>query len=341
MRHGFLSPRIRLWDLITGCGEILLVATVAGFFGDLWWVLDLFSHFRVQYFVGLAAVALVLIFGRQFKKSAFFGVVAAVNMWTLVPLYSGKPLPPIDASRSYRALLMNVNTQTGQPERVAQAIRQLDPDFVVLEEVNDRWLSALASALRAYPYAKAEPRSDNFGIALFSKHPLARSEIRQVGEADVPSLIAEPELPAGRLTVVATHPLPPGSREYSRLRNDQLARLPALVKEGTSPVFLLGDLNVTPWCPQFKRLLRASGLRDSSEGRGVQGTWPTHFPILLIPIDHCLHSAGIEVAKRALGPNVGSDHYPLVVDFVLSPQSSPSPAAQHSDRISSATKPHP
>ena len=166
------------------------------------------------------------------------------------------------------------------------------------------------------------PREDNFGIALYSKYPLVQSEIRQVGEADVPTVIAELELPDGRLTVIATHPLPPGGPEYSRLRNDQLARLPGIVKQASSPVLLLGDLNATPWCSHFKRLLSQSGLRDSSQGRGVLGTWPTYFPILLIPIDHCLHTAGVHVVGRAAGPKIGSDHYPLVVDFVLT---SPSP----------------
>ena len=64
------------------------------------------------------------------------------------------------------------------------------------------------------------PRQDNFGIALYSKYPFVRSEIRQVGEADIPSVIAELELPEGRLTVIGTHALPPGGADNSRLRND-------------------------------------------------------------------------------------------------------------------------
>lgn len=166
------------------------------------------------------------------------------------------------------------------------------------------------------------PREDNFGIAFFSKHPFLRSEIRDIGEADVPSVIAVMKLPDGPLTLIATHPLPPASQEYSRLRNDQLARLPEIVRQANSPVLLLGDLNATPWCSHFKQLLRQSGLRDSSQGRGVQGSWPTCLPILLIPIDHCLHTAGVQVIGRTTGPKVGSDHFPLVVDFVLAPPAS-------------------
>jgi endonuclease/exonuclease/phosphatase (EEP) superfamily protein YafD len=236
---------------------------------------------------------------------------------------------------------MNVNTESGVPGKVAQAIRQLDPDVVAMEEVNDQWLSALAPALRSYPYSKAMPREDNFGIALYSKYPMVHGEIRQLGEADIPSAIAELELPDGRLTVIATHPLPPAGSENSRLRNDQLARLAETVTRLRSPVLLLGDLNATPWCSHFKRLLSQSGLRDSSQGRGILGTWPTHLPILLIPIDHCLHTAGVHVTRRTTGPKVGSDHYPLVIDFVLTSRfSKRRQQTMHEEKVGTGTVPH-
>jgi endonuclease/exonuclease/phosphatase (EEP) superfamily protein YafD len=317
-----LSLRIRPWDLITATGAILATASFLAVLGRFWWLLDLFSHFRVQYFLGLAAVALVLIFRHRYKVPAFFGVLAIANLCTIVPLYFGRDPQPTGVSRSYRSLLMNVNTESGVPGKVAQIIKQLDPDFLALEEVNDQWLSTLSATLAAYPYSKTMPREDNFGIAIYSKYPLVRGEIRQVGEADIPSAIAELQLPEGLLTVIATHPLPPGGRENARLRDDQLARLPETVKQASSPVLLVGDLNATPWCSHFKRLLSQSGLRDSSQGRGVLGTWPTCMPIFLIPIDHCLHTAGIHVTRRATGPKVGSDHYPVVVDFVLTSSSS-------------------
>ena len=37
----------------------------------------------------------------------------------------------------------------------------------------------------------------------------------------------------------------------------------------------------------------------------------------MIPIDHCLHSPGIQIVRKEIGPAVGSDHYPVVVEFAL------------------------
>jgi endonuclease/exonuclease/phosphatase (EEP) superfamily protein YafD len=308
--------RIRLWDLLAVCGGILATATVIGFLGNLWWFFDLFSNFRLQYLFGLISLTLILLVPRRYIQSAVFGLFAVVNVLTIVPVYFVKQADLSPASQVFRGLLMNVNTETGRPGQVAAAIHRFAPDILALEEVDDRWLLVLSNALRNYPYSKAMPRDDNFGIALYSKYPF-EAEIRQLGEAEVPSVVAKIQLTGGALTVITTHPLPPGNAENSRLRDEQLLRLAEIVGAKNEPILVLGDLNATPWCYGFKKLLNVSGLRDASQGHGILPTWPTFLPIMLIPIDHCLYSAGIRVTKEAVGPNVGSDHYPVVVDFMV------------------------
>ncbi len=39
--------------------------------------------------------------------------------------------------------------------------------------------------------------------------------------------------------------------------------------------------------------------------------------LVALPLDHCLVSDEILVANRRVGPFVGSDHFPVVVDLVL------------------------
>jgi endonuclease/exonuclease/phosphatase (EEP) superfamily protein YafD len=313
----FFSFHVRPWNLLIVCGAIFAMATIFGFFGRFWWFFDLFSHFRVQFFIGLGAMALCVAIRRNYAASAFFAIFGAANLYTIVPLYIGGLPEPAAVSKPYKSLLVNVNSDTGDPKKVVELIQRAQPDILALEEINDRWLSALAVALTNYPYSKVVPRNDNFGIGLFSKYPFTKCEDWQTYLAEVPSIIAETQLDGTRLTVIATHPLPPAGAENSRLRNDQLAQLPGFVRQSKSPVLLLGDLNATPWCSSFEQLLSESGLHDASQGRGVLPTWPTYLPIFLIPIDHCLHSDDVHVRRVARGPSVGSDHYPLLVDFVL------------------------
>ena len=78
---------------------------------------------------------------------------------------------------------------------------------------------------------------------------------------------------------------------------------------------LVGDLNCTSWTPAFAELERISGLRDSRKGFGVQPTWPSNLPGLRIPIDHFLVSPSLAVRNRFVGPAVGSDHFPVVIEL--------------------------
>lgn len=313
----FLRLSIRPWGLVVAAGAIAATASVFGFLGAYHWVLDLCSHFRVQYCLGLGVVAVLLLMRRKRRMAAMFGAVAAVNLGVILPLYFGKCPPPVINGRPVRAMLANVNTQAGDADAVAAAIRRYDPDIIVLEEVSAKWLSDLKPVLDGYRHFEREAREDNFGIGLWSRFPFTHSRIASIGAADVPSIVAEVETRQGRCTVVATHPLPPAGKAYSEFRNGQLAEIPRWVRQASSPVVLIGDLNTTPWSHYFRRLLRESGLKDSSQGRGMCPSWPTSNPLMLIPIDHCLVSSGIEIVARQTGPQVGSDHWPVIVDFVV------------------------
>jgi endonuclease/exonuclease/phosphatase (EEP) superfamily protein YafD len=315
--HKSLGREARLWDLVSAAGVVVSAATVLGFFGRFGWYADLFSHFRVQYLLALTAITIILLVGRRHMQALAFGIVGLVNLATVLSLYFGGRQPDQGNATVLRVILVNVNTELGDPARVAHVVEQYDPDLIVLEEVNLRWLADLANVLDQYPYSTARPRDDNFGITLYSKLPFRRSEIVYVGDAEVPSVVCEIDAGDASFTVIGTHPLPPARPEGYRYRNRQLAALPAVIEDAKCPVLLLGDLNVTPWNYHFRRLVRDSGLMDSSRGHGVQPTWPTYTRLLRIPIDHCLHSPQIQIVKREIGPDVGSDHFPLIVDFVL------------------------
>lgn len=40
-------------------------------------------------------------------------------------------------------------------------------------------------------------------------------------------------------------------------------------------------------------------------------------PLMRIPLDHFLYATGIEIVSRETGPQVGSDRFPIIVDFVI------------------------
>jgi endonuclease/exonuclease/phosphatase (EEP) superfamily protein YafD len=146
--------------------------------------------------------------------------------------------------------------------------------------------------------------------------PLDQAHVFAIGSPEIPAIRAELDLKGRRVTIVGVHAVPPKGATMAQLRNHQLAQISAMVSNGSLATLLLGDLNVTPWSAQFHRLQESSPLQRCSLGRGVQPTWPADIPIFLIPIDHCLHADGITILNNEIGSSVGSDHYPVIVDFV-------------------------
>ena len=212
---------------------------------------------------------------------------------------------------------MNVHTSNQEYARALECIRSLDADIVVLLETNRRWLTELASLEEEYPISLLEPRPDNFGLALFSRLPVEDLRTVVLGEAGVPSTLATLTIDGERLSLLATHPVPPGGRDGFRLRNEQLAAIPAWLRQLDDHVLLMGDLNCTPFSSYFVELTRDAELSNAAQGFGLQPTWPTDSLLLRIPIDHCLHSDGIWISRFEVGRAFGSDHFPLVVDCVL------------------------
>jgi len=312
----FFALNVHPWGLLSAAGVVASAATPLGFLGRFYWFFDLFSHFRVQYSIVLLVLGLLLLIGRQRKTAAAFLTLACVNLVLLLQLYLGAPPRSEPASTTLRAMLLNVNTNLGDADRVQAEISAVDPDILVLEEISARWISELEWLDGAYPHSLLRPRGDNFGIGLYSKLPLSEGEVVYIGAAQVPSILATVDTGDTDLQLIATHPPPPIGGELARQRNDQLERLPDFVRTDL-PVLLLGDLNASPWSYHFQRLLARSGLHDSTQGYGVQPTWPSHIFFLQIPIDHCLHSPDIAIVDRKIGENVSSDHYPLIVDFVI------------------------
>ena len=318
-----MKSSISITGLLIATGFLACLATLVGFLGPFWWGFELATHFRVQYALALGGFALILLALRQWGWSALFGAFALLNAALVAPAFwEDEPATPGVAagnSPTLRALLANVNADNRDSERLQRLIAESDPDVILLLEATPWLLDRLRDLGQRYPHRVAEPRDDLFGIALFSRHPFLQSGIVRFGDAISPPTITA-TINAGRrpFTLIGFHPWPPVSADLAEGRNEQLQALATRVRQSQVPVLVLGDLNLSPWSPWFTQLLTDTGLRDSRRGRGLQPSWPAGWWPLWIPIDHALFSAGIRIGHREIGPAIGSDHYPVIVDFQVS-----------------------
>ena len=306
-----------IWGLVEVVGVLLCAATMAGFLARLWWVFELASHFRLHLAIGLAGLAVVWAVKCCWRMASICGVCAAVNAVLVLMV-----LLPVETTGSQtgirlRLASVNIHTENQRSDLVLKFLQAADADVILLLEVNEAWMNALQPLRTHYPQVIAEPREDNFGIALFSRLPLTNSEVIELGQAEVPSIATTVSVGGEQVFLLGTHPLPPGSAEYARLRNEQLQEIAALIRRRNMPAIVLGDLNCTPWSPYFTDLLREGELKNTSQRRGLFGSWPAWLPLARIPLDHGLVSQNICVVEKRMGPPVGSDHLPLILELQI------------------------
>ena len=303
-----------IWGLVEAAGVLLCAATIAGFLARYWWCFELASHFRLHLALGLAGAAATLATGHRGRMALLCAVCAAANGMLVLRVFL--PAEPVEAhaKTTLRLVSLNVHTENEQRGLVLRFLQNANTDVILVMEVNAAWMQALQPLRTNYSEIVAEPREDNFGIALFSRLPLTNSEVIELSEAGVPSIAATIFVDKRTVFLLGTHPLPPGSAENARLRNEQLHEIAALVHTQSVPAIVLGDLNCTPWSPHFVDLISNSGLKNASPRRGLYGSWPAWLPWARLPLDHGLVSPTIRVIDKRVGPFVGSDHLPLILD---------------------------
>lgn len=295
----------------------LCLLTAATLFAGYWWRFEQASHFRAQYAALLLIGAAAFSFSGQMAGAAIAGLAAALNLALILPAYGRLRLSSSEKTSQWRLFLINVEYSNQAYDRVIRAIGDAEADFVAVIEVNHAWKRALEALRDRYPYQEGMAHRGGWGMLLLSRVPFQASRTVGYRQKGIPYVAALVRAKGKSFRIVVTHPFAPVSKSYAQARNHQLAHLAKVVSSFAEPVLLVGDFNLSPWSPYFSRLLKAAGLKDSRHGFGLQPTWPCWNSFLRIPIDHALISPQLTVGRRQVGPPVGSDHLPVVLDFSI------------------------
>ncbi|HEX2251587.1 MAG TPA: endonuclease/exonuclease/phosphatase family protein, partial [Gemmatimonadales bacterium] len=147
---------------------------------------------------------------------------------------------------------------------------------------------------------------------------------------DVPSVFTGLQLAGDRVVLCGLHPRPPEPLrdQDSTPRDAELVVVGRWVaQQNGAPMIVAGDLNDVAWSTTTQLFLRLSGLLDPRMGRGFYNTYNARNPLARWPLDHLFHSNHFRLVELRRCADIGSDHYPVLIELSYEPDAPGQPAS--------------
>jgi endonuclease/exonuclease/phosphatase (EEP) superfamily protein YafD len=283
-----------------------------------WWLVDLCSHFPVQY--GLLALLCVglAVWKRAWLLGSIAGLLLLINFSVFAEYRSTVPYHPVPG-KTFTLYLANVWRLNAGLDRTIDDILQVAPHCVFLMEVTPAHLDPLQPLLQHFPSQIIYPKENTTGFLFLSQYPVMTSQIiTRADHGHRAILVAELSIDHHPVIIYGVHPHAPAWRKRFQKRNTQLRWLAERLDDHEDPAIVVGDFNATPFSPAFQAFLTASGLHDPRQENGWYPSWPVYMPLWWLPIDHILVNSQLQISQFSTRSSIGSDHYPVVATLVFS-----------------------
>lgn len=331
-----------LYYIVIGLSTIVIITSILSLIYDIpKWYLKVLDFPRMQELI--LALLLFLAFyllNRKWSLASYMlvaGLVGSmiIHFSNIAPYYiAGKVVPntdeaDIDQENKVGVLILNVLMKNEESTAVLDLVEKTDPDIFLAMEVNDRWISSLQSLEKKYSHTMIEPYDNAYGMALYSRYPLTRSEIKFLNHGKVPSFHTDVTLPSGKkFRFYGMHPVAPvpsdkyptniGDKMWEEDKKEvELLIVGRKVSEEKMPAMVAGDFNDVAWS-QTSRMFGTKGkLKDTRIGRGLYNTFNAKSWLMRWPLDHFYVTKEFSMVTLDRLEEVGSDHFPLYGEFVL------------------------
>lgn len=220
----------------------------------------------------------------------------------------------IQSDQEISILTSNVLTPNRNAKALVDLVMQYKPDVLVTLESDQWWEQQLEVIEKEMPNTVKVPQDNLYGMHVYSRLPLIKTEVCYLVEEDVPSIHATIVIPSGEeVEVHFLHPCPPSPTENdeSAERDAELLMVAKSVANTAHPVIVTGDLNDVAWSPTTTLFRKISGLLDPRIGRGTFNTFNAKIPFIRWPLDHLFHSSHFTLKEIQRLPSIDSDHFPL------------------------------
>lgn len=299
-----LGSLLVLLAVLTAAGATL--GFLLGLPKELHAAMDSFAHFRLHFLVvlGLSCLIILVLSHGTVRFTALVVMVVCAG-WLTVETRKG---PPQDGPRAdLRVVQFNLNYRNWKIDQVSAELIRYDADVITLQEVTPAHEATLR-LISTYPHQTHCFFRDRIGgVSILSKHALSSVDCAN-GQGLVAAVV---DAPGGAVTVASIHTYWPWPFSQHAQVDAWLPRL----SQKTGPMIVAGDFNAAPWSHAVAKVAKASrtavvpGLRLTID----VGVFPI-VPDVPIPIDHVLLSDELCASSAYVGPEMGSDHYPVIVE---------------------------
>lgn len=205
-------------------------------------------------------------------------------------------------------------------------------------ESNGEWENSLKSLEKDYPHHHKVGLENTYGMHLYSKLQIQKSQTHYFVADDIPSIEATLKTDDGfEFLFFGVHPPPPSptEEETSKERDGDLLSVAKRVRKMDVPTIVVGDFNNVAWSKSSILFRKTSELIDPRIGHGFVSTFHAKYKLLRFPIDLMFHSPNVFVTKLKTLENFGSDHLAvhceLFIDMELNNQDEQVETANHDE----------
>lgn len=329
---------------IVAVSYLLLVLTAWGVMyagGDRWWLATVYL-FAPRWILALPLIVLVPLAAALRRRALLPLLVAAAVLfgpvmglcvpWRRLPLMQ----PAFDSAESLRVLTYNVAGDSVDPADVWQLVQQSGIDMIALQECPANFTAGWPSPWSAETHG---------GLLIASKYPLSRAEGStrsnpMGGWATPHGLYATLELPGGSTDVCCVHLMTPRQgltevidrktllrpsrsgllvQEIAERHRDSVELrqwLDQKIASRTAPVpcIIAGDFNTPCESVIFRSIWAGDqdAFSTAGWGYGFSKFQPLRGWNYGARIDHVLCNAGWTPQACWVGPDLGSDHRPVI-----------------------------
>jgi endonuclease/exonuclease/phosphatase (EEP) superfamily protein YafD len=255
---------------------------------------------------------------KQLRRASVGFVCVVVCLAMIAPHWWSMLNRPVNVHNpNLRILTANVYYEGNDAAPLLKLIQETKPDIVVLQEVDDKWRKMLAPLEKVYAKSHFSPRYKGGEIDLAQYWSMDAEAPEELYKQKIPAISTVFRINDRPLEVLNVHTASPFTPKRARHYREQMRLLTRHAAEQKEALILAGDFNSGLWSWHYKKMLKATALRNIRDGFGILGSWPSFMGPLRIALDHILISPEIEVVHCWTVSGMGSDHSALLADLYL------------------------